>query len=209
MFSLSKEGELRVAAGSKLPGTIRGSLSRKAGNGKKVAMRNTMKNFMLGTALVAGLLGTGAVNATAQEYRDGGHRGFGSARGGEAFEHRDGDRRDFDRRDFRRPIGGPVYGGGYRGGYVGGGVALGYDAYIPPCPGDGYTWTAGYYNGGIWVPGAWVIRGGYRGVDRGYVGGYAYGRQGWDDHRGREFEHGYDRGGRDRDGRGGEFRGRR
>ena len=37
-------------------------------------------------------------------------------------------------------------------------------AYVPPCPGPGYAWVAGYYNGGYWVPGYWnfvgVVRGG-------------------------------------------------
>jgi hypothetical protein len=28
-------------------------------------------------------------------------------------------------------------------------------AYIPPCPGPGYEWVAGYYNDGYWVPGYW------------------------------------------------------
>ncbi|HTW79303.1 MAG TPA: hypothetical protein VME23_07170 [Terracidiphilus sp.] len=28
-------------------------------------------------------------------------------------------------------------------------------AYVPPCPGAGYAWVAGYYNGGVWVPGFW------------------------------------------------------
>jgi len=31
----------------------------------------------------------------------------------------------------------------------------------PPCPGDGYIWTPGYYQygdyGSYWVPGAWVL----------------------------------------------------
>ena len=31
----------------------------------------------------------------------------------------------------------------------------------PPCPGDGYIWTPGYYQYGDcgynWVPGAWVL----------------------------------------------------
>ncbi len=33
---------------------------------------------------------------------------------------------------------------------------------VPPCPGDGYVWTAGYYDGPVWVPGRWI----YRGYDR-------------------------------------------
>jgi hypothetical protein len=28
-------------------------------------------------------------------------------------------------------------------------------AYVPPCPGPGYAWVAGYYNNGYWVPGYW------------------------------------------------------
>jgi hypothetical protein len=28
-------------------------------------------------------------------------------------------------------------------------------AYVPPCPGPGYSWAAGYYAGGYWVPGRW------------------------------------------------------
>jgi hypothetical protein len=49
--------------------------------------------------------------------------------------------------------------------YVGGPVA-----YVPPCPGPGYAWVAGYYANGAWVPGFWrapgprvgvVVRGGW------------------------------------------------
>jgi hypothetical protein len=55
-------------------------------------------------------------------------------------------------------------------------VQVGYDgryaeSYVPAGPGEGYVWVAGYYNGGYWVPGAWVFRG-HRDGDR----GYAYGR---------------------------------
>jgi hypothetical protein len=28
-------------------------------------------------------------------------------------------------------------------------------AYVPPCPGPGYTWAAGYYANGYWVAGRW------------------------------------------------------
>jgi hypothetical protein len=28
-------------------------------------------------------------------------------------------------------------------------------AYVPPCPGPGYNWVAGYYANGYWVPGRW------------------------------------------------------
>jgi hypothetical protein len=32
-------------------------------------------------------------------------------------------------------------------------------AYVPPCPGPGYEWVAGYYANGYWVPGRWAFRG--------------------------------------------------
>jgi hypothetical protein len=56
--------------------------------------------------------------------------------------------------------------------YVGVGAPA---AYIPPCPGPGYAWVAGYWNDGYWMPGYWnyvgygpgvVVRGGF-GWDRG------------------------------------------
>lgn len=31
--------------------------------------------------------------------------------------------------------------------------------YVPPCPGPGYEWTAGYYADGYWVPGRWAFVG--------------------------------------------------
>ena len=68
----------------------------------------SMKNWMLGAALVAGGLGLGANPAQAAE--------FGIA------------------------IRGPV------------------DS-VPPCPGPGYVWVAGYYNNGYWVPGFWNFAG--------------------------------------------------
>ena len=59
-------------------------------------------------------------------------------------------------------------------------------AYVPPCPGPGYVWTAGYWNPyHVWVPGYWNFpgpRAGY--VVRGRVGFY-------DAHRG--FDRHYDR----------------
>ncbi|WP_446742386.1 hypothetical protein [Silvibacterium acidisoli] len=64
------------------------------------------------------------------------------------------------------------------------------DNYIPPCPGDGYFWTAGYYNAGIWVPGRWARHDYY--APRGYYGGHY-------DHQfyGRGYDHGFEgRGGR-------------
>ena len=42
-------------------------------------------------------------------------------------------------------------------------VIGGQSAYVPPCPGPGYAWVAGYYNNGYWVPGYWNNVGvGYR-----------------------------------------------
>jgi hypothetical protein len=38
--------------------------------------------------------------------------------------------------------------------YVGGPAA-----YVPPCPGPGYQWVAGYYSDGYWVPGRWAFVG--------------------------------------------------
>jgi hypothetical protein len=68
--------------------------------------------------------------------------------------------------------------------YVGGGQA----AYIPPCPGPGYSWVAGYMSDGYWIPGRWAFTG--------YADGYGYG---YGDGDGDRFEHfdrdrGWDRG---------------
>jgi hypothetical protein len=55
-------------------------------------------------------------------------------------------------------------------------------AYVPPCPGPGYFWTAGYINNGYRVPGYWHFRGvgpvvRYdRGFDRHFVPGRGYER---------------------------------
>src|SRR5208282_3261743 len=32
-------------------------------------------------------------------------------------------------------------------------------AYVPPCPGPGYVWIAGYMANGYWVPGYWEFVG--------------------------------------------------
>ena len=48
--------------------------------------------------------------------------------------------------------------------YVSGGPA----AYVPPAPGPGYQWIAGYYSGGYWVPGQWAF------VGSGYYNGDDY-----------------------------------
>jgi hypothetical protein len=83
--------------------------------------------------------------------------------------------------------------------YIGGPAA-----YVPPCPGPGYQWTAGYYSGGYWVPGRWAFAGrdrdDYRVVR--YYGDrddHRYYRD-RDDHRDRD--RGWDRDRRDRDDRG-------
>jgi len=38
-------------------------------------------------------------------------------------------------------------------------VVIGGQAYIPPCPGPGYVWVNGYYDGGYWIPGSWNYEG--------------------------------------------------
>lgn len=135
-------------------------------------MGTMMKKTMMGAALAVGLLTAGAAGANAQA------RGFyGHGYAGPAV-----------RRDFVRPV--PRFYGGV-------GIAVGapvVDAYVPPCPGDGYVWTAGYYNAGIWIPGAWNFRGGVgfnRGVGYGYRGGFR-------DNRVAYNHGGFDRGGFDR-----------
>ena len=52
-------------------------------------------------------------------------------------------------------------------------------AYVPPCPGPGYVWVAGYMANGYWIPGRWNfvgVRGGfgYMGPVRGF--GYHFDR---------------------------------
>ena len=48
-------------------------------------------------------------------------------------------------------------------------------AYMPPCPGPGYVWVAGYYANGYWMPGFWRTPEAGYGV---YVGsGYGYWRR--------------------------------
>jgi hypothetical protein len=50
--------------------------------------------------------------------------------------------------------------------------------YVPPCPGPGYVWIAGYYSNGYWVPGQWVFNGVV--VNQGYYVNHFYGDR--DDH---------------------------
>jgi len=85
--------------------------------------------------------------------------------------------------------------------YIGGPAA-----YVPPCPGPGYNWVAGYYADGYWVPGRWAYVG-MRGWDRDDYPQYFRGR---DDGRERDGWRGGD-GWRGRDGgrdRGDHFRDR-
>jgi hypothetical protein len=97
----------------------------------------SMRNWMLGAAMVAGVAAVGTGTAQAAEF----------------------------------------------GVYVRGPVA-----YVPPCPGPGYIWTAGYMANGYWVPGFWHFGGGrYVGpvvrYDRGFY------NRGFDQHFDRGHEH--------------------
>ena len=58
--------------------------------------------------------------------------------------------------------------------------------YVPPSPGPGYYWTAGYMNDGYWVPGRWYF-GGYRDRDR------HFDRDDYWRGRGRDFDRDRDR----------------
>lgn len=60
-------------------------------------------------------------------------------------------------------------------------------AYVPPCPGPGYAWVAGYYANGYWVPGYWNFVGVRGPVVRGYVG-WGHDHRDWD--RGRGYDYG-------------------
>jgi|SRR5208337_5344656 len=79
-------------------------------------------------------------------------------------------------------------------------VGVGGAAYVPPCPGPGYAWVAGYWNDGYWVPGYWNFVGvrfgpEYRGY--GWDRGPAFYRRDfdrddhrdWDRDRGRDDRH--------------------
>jgi hypothetical protein len=75
-------------------------------------------------------------------------------------------------------------------------------AYVPPCPGPGYQWIAGYYANGYWMPGRWAFAG-----VRGPVVGYGYARdfdhRDWDRDRDWHRDRDWDRDrGRDDDRRG-------
>jgi hypothetical protein len=93
----------------------------------------SMRNWILGAAVVAGTMGLAAAPAQAAEFR--------------AYAR------------------GPV-------------------AYVPPCPGPGYVWAAGYYANGYRAPGRWN----YVGV-RGPVVRYSGGFYGSGVYRGHERFH--------------------
>ncbi|MFP5211048.1 MAG: hypothetical protein ACLGRW_17345 [Acidobacteriota bacterium] len=65
-------------------------------------------------------------------------------------------------------------------------------AYIPPCPGPGYTWVNGYYANGYWVQGYWNFAGDrddyYRRFDRDRFERFDF------DHEHRDFGRWRDRG---------------
>ena len=73
-------------------------------------------------------------------------------------------------------------------------------AYIPPCPGAGYVWIAGYMADGYWIPGRWE----FRGFDRPFFGARyerfdGFRGRDWDHDRDRRWDRDRDRGFRDRD----------
>lgn len=74
-------------------------------------------------------------------------------------------------------------------------------AYVPPCPGPGYEWVAGYYADGYWVPGRWAYAGGPV-ISFGYRGGYD--RDAYRDHRDWDRDHDRRDWDRDRDRRDGD-----
>jgi len=72
---------------------------------------------------------------------------------------------------------------------------------VPPCPGEGYVWVAGYWSnlptGRAWVPGAWH----YRSTPVAYVNDRHDARNWHDGYHGNDRHDGYDRDNRhDRDG---------
>jgi hypothetical protein len=68
-------------------------------------------------------------------------------------------------------------------------------AYVPPCPGPGYVWVAGYRANGYWVPGYWNYPAvGPRVVVRGYGWDHDRYRGPYPEHRGFDGRH-FDRDG--------------
>jgi hypothetical protein len=52
-------------------------------------------------------------------------------------------------------------------------------AYVPPCPGPGYVWVAGYDANGYWVPGYWNFVGPRVGIGVRIGGPIVRGGYGW------------------------------
>lgn len=65
-------------------------------------------------------------------------------------------------------------------------------AYVPPCPGPGYAWVAGYYAGGYWVPGRWNFVGVRRDHFVRFDDHRAARDRGWDGDRFRGGDRAYD-----------------
>ena len=65
-------------------------------------------------------------------------------------------------------------------------------AYVPPCPGPGYAWVAGYQSDGYWIPGRWNFIG-VRGGEHfaGYYGDRDDYRHEYREHEYREHERGW------------------
>ena len=106
--------------------------SRFSQPGRRRGVMGSMRKWMLGAAMVAGVAAVGATTAQAAEF----------------------------------------------GVYVRGPVA-----YVPPCPGPGFVWTASYMANGYWVPGVWHFGGGR------FVGPVVRFDHGFDRHFDRGHEH--------------------
>src|SRR5277367_1971592 len=66
------------------------------------------------------------------------------------------------------------------GGYYAAPAPVPAAAYVPPCPGPGYAWVAGYYAGPAWHAGYWrapVVAGPRVGFYRGFDHGFERGRR--------------------------------
>jgi hypothetical protein len=66
-------------------------------------------------------------------------------------------------------------------------------AYVPPSPGPGYEWVAGYSANGYWVPGRWNFVGVRRDFDHERFARYDGGRYDRDHYRGNDRDRRWDR----------------
>lgn len=80
-----------------------------------------------------------------------------------------------------------------------------YYAVRPACPGPGYVWTDGYWDGGVWIQGYWQPPVRYYAPAPAYGYGNSYGYRDRDDYRYRDYDrdrrydrHDHDRYDRDR-----------